>query len=356
MRTKMQKYTAAMMAAVMALSMGSMQSAAAEDVQNIVVIGDSVAAGTALTDAEKSYAELVGEYTGANVQNFAAAGNTTQDVLDCLDDAQVQAALAEADVILVSVGIHDIMDPFMAKANEFMSQFGFQKFSDVFFASLADYNLDEMDLLIYNGQLTSAVETNKESASANMLEIGTQLAAYPNAQVVISNVYNPIDTIENLDELSSKRQQAYTTVCTTVSNTLNESVNQAIADTAAANGYDVVDVHACFKGLAYKYVNLSDLDMNATAAGHTLIAEQINALMGEPETGDVNSDGAIDATDAAATLLHAASIGSGGMGTLSSRSKIAADVNNDAAVDSADAARILVYAAELGADGDPSWD
>ena len=75
MRTKMQKYTSAMMAAVMALSMGSMQASAADDVQNIVVIGDSVAAGNALTDAEQSYVELVGEYTGAKVQNFAAAGN-----------------------------------------------------------------------------------------------------------------------------------------------------------------------------------------------------------------------------------------------------------------------------------------
>ncbi len=356
MRTKMQKYTSAMMAAVMALSMGGMQTSAADDVQNIVVIGDSVAAGNALTDAEQSYVELVGEYTGAKVQNFAAAGNTTQDVLDCLDHAQVQAALAEADVILVSVGMHDIMDPFMAKANEFMVQFGFQRFSDVFFASLADYNLDELDLMIYNGQLTSAVESNMEPAAANMLEIGEQLAAYPNAQVILSNAYNPIDTIENLDELSSKRKDAYTTVCTTVSNTLNASVNQAIAETAAANGYEVVDVHAAFKGFAYKYVNLSDLDMNATAAGHALIAQKINALLGVTMTGDVNMDGAIDATDAAAVLIHAANTGSGGSGTLSDAAETAADVNKDGTADSADAAKILIYAAELGADGNPSWD
>lgn len=356
MKTKMQKYTAAMMAAVMMLSMGSVQSFAAEDVQKIVVIGDSVAAGAALADGESSYVELVGDFTGAEVQNFAAAGNTTQDVLDSLGTAQVQEALAGADVILVSVGLHDIMDPFMAKANEFMEEFQFEKFADVFFANLADYNLDEMDLLVYNADLVKAVDSNKESASANMLEIGSQLAAYPNAQVIIQNVYNPIDTIENLSELSAKRQQAYTSVCTNVSNALNISVNQAITETAAANGYEVVDVHSSFLGLAYQYVNLSNLDMNATAAGHACIAEQINALFGASLRGDVNGDNAIDATDAAGVLIHAANIGSGGTGTLDANGTAAADVNRDNTVDSVDAAKILVYAAALGSGDTPSWD
>lgn len=356
MKTKMQKCTAAMMAAVMMLSAGSIQTSAAQDVQNIVILGDSLSAGTSLTTAEKSYVELVEDCALVNVQNFSAQGRTTQDVLDLMDSAQTKSALADADVIVVNVGIHDIMDPFMAKAHEYMDKWGFKKFSDVFFANLADYNLNEMDLMIYNAELVNAAETNKETAAANMTAIGEKLRSYKDARVVIQNVYNPIDTIENLADLSDKRQTAYNSICDVVSKALNTSVNQSITETATANGYEVLDVFADFKGYAYQYVNLSDLDMNATAAGQRLVADKLIAKLGLIPRGDVNADNAIDATDAANALIHSASIGAGGAGTISGKALTAADVNEDNTVDSVDAARILVYAAALGADGDPSWE
>jgi hypothetical protein len=67
-------------------------------------------------------------------------------------------------------------------------------------------------------------------------------------------------------------------------------------------------------------------------------------------------DGEVDATDAAAVLIHAASTGSGGTGTISGNELVAADVTEDGEADSVDAARILVYSAALGADGKPSWE
>jgi lysophospholipase L1-like esterase len=354
MKNKMQKYTAAMLGAMMMLS--AVPVSAAQDSQNIVILGDSFAAGTALQKTDKSYVEMLEDCANVNVQNFSKAGSTTQDVLSRMEQSDVTAALKNADVIVVNVGIHDIMDPFMAKANQYMDQWGFERFTDVFFANLADYNLDEMDLMIYNAELVNAAETNKETAAANMAAIAEELRAYADARVILQNAYNPIDTVENLADLSDKRQKAYNSICDVVSKALNESVNATMTQAAAANGYEVFDVFSMFKGYAYKYVNLSDLDMSATVEGHKLVGNALTAKLGLVTRGDVNMDGEVDATDAAAVLIHAASTGSGGTGTLSGNELVAADVTEDGEADSVDAARILVYSAALGADGKPSWE
>ncbi len=355
MRKKMQKYTAAMMAAILSLS-AAPAAVSAEETLNIVVIGDSISTGAQLESGEKSYVELLEDYTGVTVQNFAEEGSTTQDVLDQLADAKVKTALSNADVILVSAGIHDIMDPFMAKADEYMVKWGFAHFEDVFFANLADYNLTEYDLLGYNADLAAALNQNKETAKANMLTIGEQLSAYSNATVVVQNVYNAIDTIENVDELTDKRKQAYTSVCNMVTNRLNESVNAAVTEIAANYSYQVADVHAGFLGYAYKYTNLADLDLNPTAAGHAWIAGEVLAASGILKKGDANADKTIDSLDAAEVLVHAANIGAGGTGTLGKSTASVVDVTADMVTDAADAAKILVYAAELGAGGNPTWD
>lgn len=355
MRKKIQKYTAAMMAAIMTLSAAG-ANASAEEAKNIVILGDSVSAGTALGDGEQSYVAFIEEQTGATVQNFSAADYTTEDVLALLDDAQVQAALENADVILVNVGIHDIMDPFMAKAYEYMEKWGFEKFEDVFSAQLEDYGLTDSDLIKYNNELTVAVKTNRETAAANMLAIGEKLAVYSDSHIVFQNVYNSINTIENFDSLTSKRQTAYKTVYNTVSLALNDSVNASITQLADTYNYDVADVFSAFEGYAYKYANLAELDVNPTAEGHQVIAAVVYDKIRTLDKGDVNGDGFVDAADAACVLIHATDIGASGNGTLNVRSFPAADVIADDTADALDATRILVYATDLGADGEASWD
>lgn len=354
MRKKMQKYTAAMMAAIMSLTAAPAAVSAADE-QNVVIIGDSISAGTSLLESDKSYAEIIDNYNGVNVQNFSVEGGTTQEVLDLLSDSAVQSALESADVIVVTAGIHDIMDPFMAKADEYMLKWGFEKFEDVFFAALADYNLTETDLLIYNAELVNAAKANKETAKANMLAIGEALSGYE-GRVVLQKAYNSIDTIKNLDELSTKRKSAYESICNVVSTSLNESVNAAIDELSASHSYEVVDVHAGFLGKAYKYANLSELDVNPTAEGHKWIAAEVLAAAGLLRTGDADADNKITSLDAAAVLMHAASVGAGETGSLGAARLEYVDVNGTGDVDSADAAKILIYAAEEGSGGTPSWN
>lgn len=361
MKHRMHKMTAALAAAVMLLT-GTATVTAAEDTTKIVVLGDGISSGAGLAEGEKNYVELVQAYIGtAEVQNFAVENNTMPALLEQLEDAQVQAALSEADMILVTIGMHDAVDPFMETAHGFMDEFGFAKFSDVFTALLEDYGLTE-DMLQdeYAPQLIEAAKRNRETAAADMLLVGEALSVYGD-KVVYQNVYNPIDTIENLSELSTKRRLAYNMICNPVSAALKgsdseTSVNRSLQQISEQYGCGVVDVFTGFDNYAYRYVNLDELDVHPTAEGHQWIAVEVLAAAGALKKGDTNGDGVVNTVDAGDVLVHAAYVGSGADPTLSAGKQTAADVDGSGKCDSADASAILVYAAEAGSGKVPSWD
>ena len=65
--------------------------------------------------------------------------------------------------------------------------------------------------------------------------------------------------------------------------------------------------------------------------------------------GDVNLDGAVNATDAAEILIAAAKSGAGEDSGLNAQQKLNADVNADSEINAGDAATVLMYAAAVGA-------
>ncbi|MCR4645517.1 MAG: hypothetical protein K5695_08950 [Oscillospiraceae bacterium] len=65
--------------------------------------------------------------------------------------------------------------------------------------------------------------------------------------------------------------------------------------------------------------------------------------------GNVNGDGAVNASDAAVVLIASAAMGAGRSSGLSGAQLQAADVNGDSVVNASDAAVILIYAAAAGA-------
>ncbi|GEM_PF-3468446 len=248
----------------------------AENAKNIVVIGDGISSGAKLPAGEKSYVDWIQYYTNAEIQNFAQDNNTTAEVLQSLDDAQVKAALANADIILVTAGLNDIMVPFFEVANSYMEEFGFERFADVFSANLSDYGFtSEDDLVPYANKLAAAARSNKTSANENFLAITEALSEYNNATIIYQTVYNPANTIENMDQLSAKRQQAYRSVCNPLNTIMNQAFNNDLKEMDGVDNVLVVDVFADFVGYAYKYTNLNDLDPNPSAEGHIRIADMV---------------------------------------------------------------------------------
>lgn len=328
-----------------------------EEVQKIVVLGDSIASG------ENAYASILQDCRNVEIQNFAGENYTTSDILNCFSDETIQKALSEADIILINAGEHDVMDKFLERAHTFMEEFKFDKFIDVFTAQLVDYGFSsEDDLLPYSNQMAGDLRTNQLSAAQNVQKINQELENYSNAKIIWQTAYNTLDKIETYDKLTTKRQMAYNAIMRPARSVLNgtqqegstddswKRINDYIKDFGAAHdNCTVVDVYAGFEGKAYQYTNLYELDFNPTLAGHIWIADQIITEAGLEKMGDVVGDTEVNAKDAAAVLVHSAEIGSGNGGSLTDAQKQLADVNQDGKVDAKDAAQILVYAANRGA-------
>ena len=86
-------------------------SAAGSSPENVLILGDSIASGYGLDENEKNYGDIIADYYGCPVTNFAVPGITTNDLLTAvkgMNDTQ-KAALAKADVIIISIGGNDMI-------------------------------------------------------------------------------------------------------------------------------------------------------------------------------------------------------------------------------------------------------
>lgn len=328
-----------------------------EEVQKIVILGDSIASG------ENTYVSVLEDCHNVEIQNFAGESYTTSDILNCFSDEQIQKALSEADIILINAGEHDVMDKFLERTHGFMEEFKFEKFIDVFTAQLADYGFESEDELIsYSNQLAADLRENQLSAAENIQKINQELENYSNAKIIWQTAYNMLDTIEIYNQLTTKRQMAYNAIMRPAKSVLNgtkqesstddswKRINDYIKDFGEAhdNG-SVIDVYTGFAEKAYLYTNLYELDFNPTFTGHAWIASEIIKEAGLDTMGDIDGDVEVNAKDAAAVLVYSAEIGAGNSGNFTEIQKQLADVNQDNEINAKDAAQILIYAANKGA-------
>ncbi|MEE5993189.1 MAG: leucine-rich repeat protein [Oscillospiraceae bacterium] len=114
------------------------------------------------------------------------------------------------------------------------------------------------------------------------------------------------------------------------------------------NTENLVNKTKVFQGTIYGYSN-STTQTYAETYGRNFIA-----LDSEPLAGDIDGDGAVTASDAAALLIGAAKIGGGQSSGWNVLQEKSADMNGDSLFDSRDAAMIFEYAAYLGAGGTDS--
>ena len=352
MTVHFKRAAAAMLAAMTLLSAHALPVGAEEqNVRNIVVIGDSISSGRGLDRVTESYPSMVGRYYHAKVTNLAADSCTTTALLETLDKPEVQAQLSRADMILFTVGMEDLLTPFLEQLDVYKSDLGIENINDLYTAKRATLDISDDELNNYSLTLGDKLQENEKSCEANILEVGKKLAAYKdNAVIVCPNTYNCLNTIEGFSDLNFKRQAAYKSImnpCTWVTDTANASYSKLAAD----YGFQVVDIGAAYKGLAYQYTGLNQMQYEPNAAGHLMIAGMIvgKELAEVPlVSGDLTRDDKVGAEDAAELLVAAAKMGSGGELSLLSDQLTSADVNGDGAVDASDASMILQYAAAAG--------
>ena len=352
---------AAMMAAMTLLSAQSLPvSAEEQNVRNIVVIGDSISSGKGLENVTDSYPSMVGRYYHAKVTNLAEDSCTTTALLETLDKPEVQEQLSKADIILFTVGMEDLLTPFLDQLDAYKTELGFENVNDLYTANRAGIDLSDDELNDYSLTLGDKLQENETSCADNILAVGEKLSVYTkNAEIICPNTYNCLNTLEGFSSLSFKRQQAYKSImnpCGWVTATANASFDKL----GETYGFKVVKVDEAFKGYAYQYTGLNQMQYEPNAVGHKKIAQLI---LGESVTevplvcGDLTKDDTVSAEDAAEVLVAAAKIGSGASDVLSAELLASADVNGDGAADASDASQILQYAAAVGSGSDATpWE
>ena len=342
--------------------------------KKMVVIGDSISFGKGLADSSKSFVSLAGSYYGLEVVNLAKDVCTTADLATTLDDPSVKAQLAQADVIVFTAGMQDVMTPFMEEAENFKQMTGadFKTLKEMFDMSSNDltYVPTESELKRELVKLTVALRSNMETGSENILKIGEKLSAYPNAKVVCANVYNPLSLIEGYDAMNGNKKLGYDTIKNAAEEATKDNLDAAYAQLASKNGITVIDAYTKFNTLAYKYTGLNSMNYEPNELGHQWYGEQLtdalkDVLQKAPQTTSTSATTTTKATTTTTTTTKATTTTTKATTTTTAattttttaatttttapvKKHALGDVSGDGVINAKDANYVLVAAAKIG--------
>ncbi len=213
----------------------------------VVGLGDSVPAGSAC--GCDSYVTLVARGLAARTRqvavlhNLAESGITTRDVLAELEDAGLRREVADADLVVLTVGANDL-DP----------------------GPITDPRCQPDPV---TGCYSGALATQRGRLDAVLARLRSLQAAHGGATVVTGywNVF-----------LDGPAATAHGSTYVRQSNRLTQAVDASIAGVAAARGGRYVDVYTSFKARGSGIARLLSGDGDhPSAAGHRLIAALILA-------------------------------------------------------------------------------
>ena len=258
--------------------------AAGGEQKSYVALGDSITTGYGLDEAQ-SFAEQIAEQEGYTLTNLAKDGATSSMLLTSLSDSEVSSAIASADLITITIGGNDLMNALYAYLAE---EYNNKQNSDTPItaadvkASLAG-TLSEIPQVAMLSFAASKIPDFPDSTAANtaLSTFATNFSSIisaikgnnSSAEIIVVNQYNPYSRLStgNLLDLSALDSAV-------------QALNTAISSGATA-GYTVADVYTAFEEATENPCNASvslpsiNLDFHPNAAGHSLIADTISALL-----------------------------------------------------------------------------
>lgn len=280
-----------------------------------VAFGDSIAAGFALEGfiddswaaPQNAFVSLVTEAMNTNVipgagpallDNQAASGWTSRQLLDQLNRGDYDAALKDADVVSITIGSNDLLGPFMEIVAETFKNSAIPQILEKDRITIRDIKsvinaipgvIDTLNTdLADNTTLNAACETFKTTNMPAILEAVNRLA--PNADVYWTTLYNPFygqvfDLNELFPNLAGLLPAGASTSIDlgTLGAKYIEKMNEAFA--ANTNGYYRVDLYEPFNQSGLVNVKFErggdeenptlvlNFDPHPNAEGHRRIAE-----------------------------------------------------------------------------------
>lgn len=248
--------------------------AAAADAPSVLILGDSISSGDGLKAGECGYYDYVADCTGGTLTNLAKSGATTHDVIAVLDDASNKDTIADADIICISSGGNDLMQP--AKAYFETLALDGENLIDT-----AKRVAKEGDAVKMITTLTEKLRTPRTQAVANYPVIAEKIRALnPDAQIIFQTTYNPFEMPKDYLKTSGYSEDTlkkYDTLMNYVNN--NEAqLNDAMK---SVEGAKTADVSAAFAGTGWLYDRILEKDIHPSPLGHALIAATVLDQIGE---------------------------------------------------------------------------
>lgn len=340
----MKKAFSVLLSAAMGINLlgASASSVSAEKQQNMdmVIFGDSIAAGYGLGEDEYNYGEICADYYGSKVKNYASSGDDTEDLLELISglNAAKKKAVSEAGVVVISIGGNDMFGYAARHLVEYAARKGFLKdgvtldeipeelgISDFMRyvklrgkGSLMEYAsssttaalelVSELKILCaniriqsdkYEGIIQSKTIPNIKEAVAEIRELN------PDARIIVQTIYQPFQleksfidanfgsNASNINTFMGQLRMNFRQVMDTFRTELMTVEGIEIADvyyefTSVADG---VSQNANNPGHACYFVNTQTADMEAmdihpNQKGHLAIASEIITTLGVTNDDD----------------------------------------------------------------------
>ena len=226
----MKKMIACVLCVLLVLLPLGVLAGAQEAQSKFLVLGDSIAAGSGVSDKADAYAWLIAEAKGYDLTNYGAGGDISADLLRKVTEQEnTRRKITEADIIAVSIGGNDLLH-------------AEDVFTMVIKGLLGDYDM-----------IQPVLDTFRENYAGIIAGIR---ALNPHALVVVQTLYNPAFPLPSL-------RAAYGAAI--------EGLNAIILEHHALDpqAYVIADVYAAFapaRGAVF-------VDMtHPSARGHSIIA------------------------------------------------------------------------------------
>ena len=227
----------------------------------LVVLGDSIAAGYGIENPEDTYGYLVSSERDYMLSNYAVSGDTTTDLLQIIEkDEQVISHLKTAETVVISIGGNDFL------------HLG------------TESSMSELAEIISSGKDSKIIQNLLKTVKNNIRTIHESVRELnPDAKIVLQTVYNPFlgqtdKLTQLLNQLVELFRQDYT------------DIYKAEADTD--NNMVIADIEKCFREYYEKTNNTSLIQndfIHPSVKGHRMIADQVELAMDDVHKAEWSS-------------------------------------------------------------------
>lgn len=272
-----------------ALTLGQNSVAMAQSGNEIyyVALGDSISSGFGLEEEAQRFTQQVASENGFVLTSLAQNGETSETLLQRLQDPETMEVVAQADVITMTVGGNDLMHAlYVYLADQYQAR-----------NPDGSTTVDEMQAALMGGDMamltfalgeiqgfpTSEREREAlEQYSDNLTQLLTTIqTANPEACLVLVNQYNPYSHLlrefSKYPPLADAAQDVQEAFGSGVA-----ALNGVIASVGEQMECLVVDVYTAFEGAQENPCNADvsafakvNLDFHPNVYGHCLIAQAV---------------------------------------------------------------------------------